>query len=456
MRGFRSLIVLVLIAIPIGWLTYRESKRTDTDDAPKKETVFTVESDKIEEITVKAESGERTVLQKSPDKGWQIVAPTAAAPDPAEVSGLTSNLSSLEIQRVVDEKPPDLKEYGLAQPRIEVSFKSGGQQHTLLLGQKTPPGTDVYAKRSSDQKVFLIASHLESTFNKGTFDLRDKSVLKVDRDKLDAVEITTADRTMRFAKPSGEWQLAAPVQGRADYSAIESLVSRLTGLQMKSVAEGVDEKKTGLDKPAATVRMGTGSSQATLAIGAPAGEGTVYARDLSRPVVFTIESSVLDDLKKDPSDYRQKDLFDARSFNATRLEIVRAGQTHAFEKTRTKNKDGQDEEKWRQASPQARELDQASFDALMSAITSLRATGFVDAATAEKALAKPELTITIRFGAGTAPQATGGSREAEKEEKVTFAKSGSDVLAARAGEPGAAKLEATALDGVTKALQELK
>ncbi|MGH9308247.1 MAG: DUF4340 domain-containing protein [Vicinamibacterales bacterium] len=444
MRGFRSLIVLVLVAIPIGWLTWRESKRTDTDDAPKKETVFTVESDKIEEITVKAESGERTVLQKSPDKGWQIVAPTTGAPDPAEVSGLTSNLSSLEIQRVVDENPPELKEYGLSQPRIEVSFKSGGQQHTLLLGQKTPPGTDVYAKRSSDQKVFLIGAHLESTFNKGTFDLRDKSVLKVDRDKLDAVEITTADRTMRFVKPSGEWQLAAPVQGRADYSAIESLVSRLTGLQMKSVAEGVDEKKTGLDKPVATVRMGTGSSQATLAIGAPAGEGAVYARDLSRPVVFTIESSALDDLKKDPSDYRQKDLFDARSFNATRLEIVRAGQTHAFEKTKSKNKEGQDEEKWRQLSPQARELDQASFDALMSAVTGLRATGFVDAATAAKALATPELTVTIKFDEG------------KKEEKVSFTKSGSDVLAARAGEAGAAKLEATALDGVTKALQELK
>ena len=33
----------------------------------------------------------------------------------------------------------------------------------LLLGQKTPPGTDVYAKRGGDNKVFLIASHLETS-----------------------------------------------------------------------------------------------------------------------------------------------------------------------------------------------------------------------------------------------------------------------------------------------------
>ena len=102
-----------------------------------------------------------------------------------------------QVDRVVDENPPDLKEYGLAQPRIEVAFKSGGQQHTLLIGQKTPPGTDLYAKRADDKKVFLIPSHLESTFNKGTFDFRDKAVMKVDRDKLDALEFTAGDRSSR-------------------------------------------------------------------------------------------------------------------------------------------------------------------------------------------------------------------------------------------------------------------
>jgi hypothetical protein len=267
----------------------------------------------------------------------------------------------------------------------------------------------------------------------------------VDRDKLDVFEISTAGGTTRFVRPSGEWQLAAPVQGRADFSAVEGLVSRVSGLQMKSVVEDTaDAKKFGLEKPAATVKLGAGSSQATLAIGGPAGEGTVYARDMSRPIVFTVESSVLDELKKDPSEFRQKDLFDARSFNATRVEIARGGQTYAFEKAKVKNKEGQEEDKWRQLSPQARDLDQASFDALLSAITATRATGFVDAATAAKAMASPELTATIRFDEG------------KKEERVSFAKSGTDAYAARTGDPGAAKIEAGSLDSITKALQELK
>jgi hypothetical protein len=445
MRGLRSLIVLLVIAIPLGWYTWRDSQRPASDDGPKKDKVFTVEPDKIDEISVKSESGERTRLQKSGTE-WKIVAPASGQPDAGEVSGLTSNLSSLELERVVDENPPDLKEYGLAQPRIEVGFKSGGQEHTLLIGQKTPPGTDLYAKRSEDKKVFLIPAHVESTFNKATFDLRDKAVMKIDRDKLDALELTAGDRSSKFVRPAGEWQIAAPVQARADFNAIEGLVGRLSGLQMKSIIDtpDADLKKYGLDQPAATVKFGAGSSQASLVLGGKAAEGTIYARDLSRPAIFTVESNILDELKKDPSDYRQKDLFDARSFNATRIEIVRAGQTHTFEKTKTKNKEGQDEEKWRQVSPQARELDQAGFDALVSAITGIRATAFVDAAAAAKALATPELAVAVKFDEG------------KKEERVTLAKTGADAFGARAGEPGAAKVDASAIDAAVKALQELK
>ena len=233
MRGLRSLIVLLVIALPLGWFAYRDSTKPADSGRAKRDKVFTVEADKIEEISLKSESGERTRLQKSGNE-WKIVAPAGAPPDANEISGVASGIASLEMERVVDENPPDLKEYGLAQPRIEVAFKADGKEQTLLIGQKTPPATDLYAKRAGETEGLPHPGHLESTFNKTTFDLRDKAVLKIDRDKLDALEFTAGDKTSRFAKPAGEWQIAAPVQARADFSAIEGIVSRLTGLQMKS------------------------------------------------------------------------------------------------------------------------------------------------------------------------------------------------------------------------------
>jgi hypothetical protein len=446
MRGLRSFLGLFVILIALGaYLYFVESKRTpgsDTDE--KKEKVFAVEADKIDEVTIKSASGDRTTLKKT-GNDWQIVAPVNAVPDGAEVSGVTSNLSTLEMQRVIDENAADLKDYGLAEPRIEVSFKADGTQQTLQIGDKTPTGSDLYAKLPDQKKVFLVSSYLESSFNKSTFDLRDKAALKLDREKVDALEIVTADRQLRFAKADGEWRMTQPVAGRTDFTAVESLVGRLGTAQMKSIAspEPADLKEYGLDNPAATVRIGSGSSQAVLLIGKPAEEGNVYAKDQSRPAVFTLESSLLDEVKKDAGEFRQKDLFDARSFNTTRVEIARAGQTVAFEKTKVKDKDGKEEEKWRQVAPATKDVDSAKVDSLLTAITGARADGF-QPDTAKTGLDKPELTVTVKFDDG------------KKEERVAFARSGSDGYASRPGDPGAARIPTSTIESIVKALEELK
>jgi len=441
MRGARFLILLI-IAIPLGWYAYYDSKKGPVGDTPKRDKVFTVDSDKIDELEIKSESGDHTTLRKK-GANWEIVQPITAPTDQGAVSGITSNLSSVEIQRVIDENPPDLKEYGLAEPRVEVAFKANGQQRRLQIGQKTPAGSDLYAKLPDSKRVFLIPSFLDSTFNRTTFDLRDKSVLKVDREKVENLEIATKDHTMRFEKKNDEWQIAQPPVGRAEFSAVDGLVSRISSVQMKSIVpDATDLKKYGLDKPVTTVKLGSGSSQASLAIGNAAESGTVYAKALSRPAVFTIDSSLADDLKKDASEYRQKDLFDARSFNTTRMEIVHNNQTTVFEKTKVKNKDGKEEEKWKQTAPAAKDVDAAKVEALISAATGARATGFVDS-TANTGLDKPELTIAFKYDEG-------------KDERVAFARTKDAAYAARTGSPGAAKIDASLIDSILKALGDVK
>jgi hypothetical protein len=287
---------------------------------------------------------------------WQITAPSAAEADSSEISGITTNLATLDQGRVVEENPANVAEFGLEQPRVEVAFKSAGQEQRLFIGSKTPTGGDLYARTAAQPRVFLIPSYVESTFNRRTFDLRDKTALEFDREKAEGLEVVTKGRTLRFQKTNGEWQITQPPGQRADVAAIEGLVSRLAGLQMKAIVEAPDAKTHGLDDPAATVRISSGSSQATLLLGNSAEEGTVFARDAARPAVFTVESSLLDDLKKDAGEYRQKDIFDARAFNTTRIEIARGGETYVFEKK---------DDKWRQTAPTDKEADATKVDALL-------------------------------------------------------------------------------------------
>ncbi|MGH9411131.1 MAG: DUF4340 domain-containing protein, partial [Vicinamibacterales bacterium] len=360
--------------------------------------------------------------------------PAPAPADQAEISGITSNLASLSLDRVIDEKPSDLKQYGLNPARVEVSFKDGGS-HALLIGNKTPTGTDLYAKLPDKPRVFLIPSYLDATFNKSPFDLRDKSVLKVEQDKVDHIDIATPDQTITLVKQGEDWKLTAPISARADFSAVEGVLSGVAAGQMKSIVSdtGADLKEYGLDAPALTVHLDAGSAQAGLAIGKTAGEGALYAKDLLRPMVFTIDSTVADSLKKSPGDFRVKDLFDARSFNTTHVEIVRGGTTMTFDKQN---------DAWKETAPAQKTVDAAKMDALVSALTNTRANSFVDKTT-DTGLDSPELTATLKYDEG-------------KQDRVLFAHHGSDVFAKRDGDPGAAKIDSSSFDAITKALDALK
>ena len=114
-------------------------------------------------------------------------------------------------------------------------------------------------------------------------------------------------------------------------------------------------------------------------LGKSAGEGAVYAKDLSKPAVFTVEVGAARRAEEGAGDYRQKDLFDARSFNTTRIEMVRNGLTTAFEKTSRRTRTARSRRPGSRSRRPRKDVDQTKVEDLIAAVTQARATSFVDA-----------------------------------------------------------------------------
>src|SRR5215831_703928 len=229
MRGLKTTIgLLVVLGGLFAYIYFVSWKQPADDTSSKLEKVLTgLQADKIDEIHVHSESGDSTVLQKDKD-GWKITEPLMTTAQDSEASGIASALSQLEVARVVDENPASLVDYGLGAPRIEIQFKAAGDKDfkTLQIGQKTPAGGNLFAKRGSDKKVFTIPSFQEQTFNRSTFDLRDK---------IDRVEITADNKTLDLDKSGGDWKIVKPVQALSDSTATEGLIGKLQSAQMKSI-----------------------------------------------------------------------------------------------------------------------------------------------------------------------------------------------------------------------------
>jgi hypothetical protein len=433
----KSTLLAIVVLAALGGYIYFYEWDTPASSVEDKEKVFAaVQADAIEEIQIKAAGGETSRATKA-SEGWQLVEPAKMEADASELSAVTSNLSSLEIQRVVEENAADLARYGLNPPRVDVAFRIKGEKdfRHLLIGDKTPTGSDLYAKLPNDKKVVLVSSFLDGTFNRTPFDLQDKSILEFDREKADSVELASGDTTVQLVKTGNDWKVAKPIAARGEYGAIEGVVTRLSSGQMQRIVDPApaDLKRYGLDKPSATATVSTGSSRATILLGSSEG-GSVYAKDASRPMVFAVEESLATDIKKSVGDFRRKDVFDFRSFNAAKIEITRGGASYRFEKS--KDKDGK--EVWKNAAGQ--NADTAKVEDLLNKLSNLRAASFEEAAPA--ALTAAEMTVTATFDG--------------KTETVQFERAGNDAYAVRTDEPGAAKLETTPYEDALKALDALK
>jgi hypothetical protein len=435
--GLRSTVVLLVLLIGVGSYIYFVESERDPAAADAKPKAFTaLAADSIEEIRIKNADGETSHLQRVGDT-WQLLEPNKADADAGVVGTVTSNLSSLEVQRVVDENPADLKPYGLEPARIDLSFRLKDQKEfqQLLVGEKTPTGGDVFARRPNEKRVFLISSYLEAIFNKSAFDLRDKAVLKFDRAAADRIAVSEGASTVEFARNGMEWRIAKPLSARADYAAIEGLLTRLSSTFMQKVVapEASNLRMYGLDRPALTAAVMGGGQTATLMVGR-ADEGARFAKDSGRPEIFTVEETLFTELGKDAPDYRRKDLFDARSFTANRIEIRRGADMLAFDKSGTG-----ESEAWKNAAGQT--VDLMKVEELLSRLTNIRAVTFENAVPAS--LKTPTLTVTIRF-------------DTSKTETVAFGGSGADVVAARADEPGAATIDSMPYEEAIKAVDALK
>ena len=434
MKGLGTTIGLVVVLAALGAYIYFVPTKP-ADQAETKEKAFTVKSEEIQELRIKAADGETTRIEMAGGR-WRLVEPVQADADTNEVSAIITNLSTLEVQRVIEEKPANLAEYGLEPARVDVAFRSRGETEFrhLLMGEKSPAGGDFYAKAPESPRVFLISPFLDNTFNRTAFDLREKAVLKYNREAVDTIDIAGRKNSFRFVKREADWLMEKPYAARVEFSSIEGFLGALSTTQVQRFIDGDPGplSKYGLDSPDFTVSVRGGGTSSQLLIGDLV-TGTYYAKDAGRPGVFTLGSNFISEIEKDPGEFRRKNVFDSRSFSTTKAEFKRAAVT----KVLTKSKGKDDADVWQL---DGRTVDTVKAEDPLMKFSNLRADVFQGQP--HPSLKSPELTVTVTFDGRT--------------ETVVFARAGADVYASRSDEPGSAKVPAAEYDTALKALDDLK
>src|ERR1035437_7898497 len=139
-------IVLAALAATLYW-SNRRKPVVDTVALGLSGTtkVISLKQDDISKLEIKKSNGDDVVLNRAAADKWKITSPLPLFADQDTVSSIFYMLSPLDNAAVIEEKPGDLKTFGLAQPAVSVSATGkDGKTQTILVGDDTPTGGSAY------------------------------------------------------------------------------------------------------------------------------------------------------------------------------------------------------------------------------------------------------------------------------------------------------------------------
>jgi hypothetical protein len=432
--GIRGLtitaIILAILAGALYWSNKEEAKKASSPAAETSPKILSMTDSDIKKIEIKKKGGDDLVLQRNNSNKWELTAPKPYLVDQDTANSLASSAATVNSDRVVDEKAPDVKPYGLDNPSVEVDVtKKDGKSQKLLIGDEVPGSSGYYAELAGNPRVYTIATYTKSNFDKSVKDLRDKRLLAFDQDKLSRVELAGKKGDVEFGRSKDEWQILKPKPLRADGLQVEELVRKLKDAKMDLSVSDEDAKKAASafasGTPVATVKVTDASGTQEMQV--RKGGNDYYAKSSAVEGTYKVAADLGTGLDKSVDDFRNKKLFDFGFNEPGKIEMHDGAKFFGFTKSG---------EKWWS---NGKEMDNTSVQSFLDKLRDLSAAKFV-----ETGFTTPTIDITVTWSEG------------KRTDKVLLSKNATNYVAKRDNEPSLYEVDSKNVDELEKAAGDVK
>jgi hypothetical protein len=302
----------------------------------------------VARLILKSNAGEME-LEKKNDH-WNLVRPLRARGDDQKINDLIAQVTTARIQQFVADDRGDLHPYGLAEPRGAITLfgesdkatgrpdsSRGDQGQMLQIGAVPENQKDqVYARFASRGFVYTLPKKVEDVLNVRPNDLRDRHLVRVDRNNLDRLTIDSAGKgKVVLSRKDDLWTIASSNRMPASASEVRRLIDTLSDELVTKFVEDVASNlpKYGLDKPALQVTFSSFASEntaetkageqpfATVAFGKIDGDN-VYARLGDEPFILAVRRSLLDNIFTDPLQWQDLAIFNFKPEEIHRITLT--------------------------------------------------------------------------------------------------------------------------------------
>ena len=168
-------------------------------------------------------SGALEICAARTNNVWLLTKPIAYPAQPTAIEALLDALQKLtpatriSAAELRNHHNAEL-EFGFETPRISLVIETGGQRRQLLVGNKTPPGDQVYLRVVGTDGAFVADADWLKFIPRTANDWRDTSLVNVNNAGLDWIVLTNGTKVMELRRDATNhfWRMIRPFPARAD------------------------------------------------------------------------------------------------------------------------------------------------------------------------------------------------------------------------------------------------
>ncbi|MGA2180194.1 MAG: DUF4340 domain-containing protein [Verrucomicrobiota bacterium] len=165
---------------------------------------------------------------------WLLTKPMAYPAQPAAIEALLDALQKLApatrigAAELRNHHNTDV-EFGFETPRISLVIETSGQRRQLLIGNKTPPGDQVFLRVVGMDGAFVTDADWLKYIPRSANDWRDTALVNVNHGGLDWIVLTNGAKVieLRCDATNHFWRMIRPFPARADAGRITDALQHL-------------------------------------------------------------------------------------------------------------------------------------------------------------------------------------------------------------------------------------
>lgn len=357
------LILVVVLGLLIGAYYYVNNRPVkDEEPVNEKVEISKFDKEKLVKMTIKTKDSTLTLTKEGEE--WTVDYPHEIALNQSAIDDIAYSFASLYAERVVDEEPKDLSDYGLKDPQATAEGElEDGEKKVFYLGDKTPTGDTYYLMAKDDPKVYVVWMNHGEHFTYELSDIREKKLPAIDKMDFNYLKIEKkGERPIEIRKNEkqteeqasfglGLWQMTMPYNEPmgVDGDKFQNTLDSIPSFTIKDFIDDdpQDLGKYGLDEPEAEFIFKDSENTLKLYIGKEHDEKTVYFKLPDSKAVYTMEKSKLEFMDLDPFTVVDKFACIVHIDDVDKIVIEGRGKSYTatIERTTKKaEKEGEEEE----------------------------------------------------------------------------------------------------------------